>query len=1052
MSQGDSPAGFPSPMGTAGKRVPFKYVPALGTGLKVLLAIVFAAFAILSASGFYLVVLRVLEVARDQALTNAFTFWVYLAHIGVGLVLGVPFVWFGVHHWVTSRNRPNRVAIRLGIIVFVLGLATFLTGVALVQVPGLFQLPTGTGRWIVYALHLLAPAAAVWLYVGHRRAGPRIKWNWGGWIAGATAGFTALMAVLHMQDPRQWKAEGPSTGTQYFFPSEARTATGNFIPAHVLMADEYCLKCHGDVYKDWLHSAHHFSSFNNPPYLFSVRETRKVAMERDGNVQAARWCAGCHDPVPFFSGAFDDPKFDDVNHPTAHAGITCTTCHAITHVNSTVGNAAYTIEEPLHYPFAFSDNPMLQWINNALVRAKPDFHKKTFLKPIHQTAEFCSTCHKVSLPLALNHYQEFTRGQNHYDSFLLSGVSGHNARAFYYPETAKENCAACHMPLKPSNDFGAKDFDGNGERKVHNHLFVGANTGLPDLVAREDRYKDRAGEFSAVADKQADHLKNKKLRIDLFALKRGGSIDGELLGPIRPALPELEPGKEYLVEVVIRTLAVGHLFSQGTIDSNEIWVDFSAATGGKVFARNGGMQKPDDSGVVDERAHFINALVLDRNGNRIDRRNPQDIFTALYDKQVPPGAASVVHYKFRVPEDAKGPVELKARVRYRKFDQKYLEYMYQGKEIPKLRVVDLCEDMVNLPVKGGAAVAAQESPIKPAWQRWNDYGIGCLLEGGANAKRGELKQAEQAFVKVASAGGDAAAHGWLNQARVLVAEGRLDQAAQALEKARTADPPAPWWTLAWFTGLAAAETAADASGFDQAIKAFQSIVNPANQPKERGFDFSRDYVVWNRLALTLYQRAQLEAPGTDSHYKFLADSVKAYLRVLAEDSEDQEAHYGISQALAEIAGDKAVAPAPPGPDEACLTGEQLIDMARQAVQDMPFEKRESQLQLMGQAIAGWAAMSPNPSTPRWSPLRRALKPLDEALEKSLDTATDPRTRVALAGILTQGHRLAHTLLKPDDLARAKTTTAFRAKHAAANAAAEAIILYPTAGEPTWNKP
>ena len=213
MSQGDSPAGFPSPMGTAGKRVPFKYVPALGTGLKVLLAIVFAAFAILSASGFYLVVLRVLEVARDQALTNAFTFWVYLAHIGVGLVLGVPFVWFGVHHWVTSRNRPNRVAIRLGIIVFVLGLATFLTGVALVQVPGLFQLPTGTGRWIVYALHLLAPAAAVWLYVGHRRAGPRIKWNWGGWIAGATAGFTALMAVLHMQDPRQWKAEGPSTGT-----------------------------------------------------------------------------------------------------------------------------------------------------------------------------------------------------------------------------------------------------------------------------------------------------------------------------------------------------------------------------------------------------------------------------------------------------------------------------------------------------------------------------------------------------------------------------------------------------------------------------------------------------------------------------------------------------------------------------------------------------------------------------------------------------------------------------------------------------------------------
>ena len=62
-----------------------------------------------------------------------------------------------------------------------------------------------------------------------------------------------------------------------------------------------------------MHSVHRFSSFNNPPYLFSVKETRRVVTERDGTVQASRFCAGCHDPVPFFSGAFDDPKFDDRN-------------------------------------------------------------------------------------------------------------------------------------------------------------------------------------------------------------------------------------------------------------------------------------------------------------------------------------------------------------------------------------------------------------------------------------------------------------------------------------------------------------------------------------------------------------------------------------------------------------------------------------------------------------------------------------------------------------------------------------------------------------------
>ena len=56
-------------------------------------------------------------------------------------------------------------------------------------------------------------------------------------------------------------------------------------------------------------------------------------------------------------------------------------------------------------------------------------HKKTFLKPVIKDSKFCSTCHKVGLPFALNHYKDFLRGQNHYDTFLLSGVSGGTGRA-----------------------------------------------------------------------------------------------------------------------------------------------------------------------------------------------------------------------------------------------------------------------------------------------------------------------------------------------------------------------------------------------------------------------------------------------------------------------------------------------------------------------------------------------------------------------------------------------------------------------------------------------
>src|SRR5206468_105992 len=292
----------------------------------------------------------------------------------------------------------------------------------------------------------------------HRRAGPDIQWKWGYVWGGLVGAFVVVMIFMHSYDPRTWYAKGSPEGEKYFEPSSSRTKDGKFISADVLMMDQYCLKCHADAYNGWFHSAHHFSSFNNPPYKFSVDETREVSLKRDGEVRASRWCAGCHDPVTFFSGQFDNKDFDEVSHPTAHAGITCTVCHAITNINSTAGNADYTIEEPLHYPFAYSDNPILQWINNQIVKAKPDFHKKMFLKPFHRTAEFCSTCHKVSLPFALNGYKEFLRGQNHYDPFILSGL-GHGARSFYYPPEAKNRCADCHMPLSPSGDFGARDFD-----------------------------------------------------------------------------------------------------------------------------------------------------------------------------------------------------------------------------------------------------------------------------------------------------------------------------------------------------------------------------------------------------------------------------------------------------------------------------------------------------------------------------------------------------------------------------------------------------------------
>jgi tetratricopeptide (TPR) repeat protein len=867
-----------------------KYVRVVGPRLRLLLLGVFVLTALLAANSAYLGSITALEWFNGETYQNYFYQYMFLGHLVLGFLFVLPFVVFVAVHLRHAWNRPNRRAVRAGYALLVISIVLLVSGVALVRLEG-FELRDPRLRSAAYWAHVLTPLIAVWLYVLHRLAGPRIRWR-AGLIGTAAVGvIVGGMVLLHVQDPRRWNQVGPKEGARYFEPSLVRTATGNFIPARTLMMDTYCQECHQDSYAGWFHSAHRFSSFNNPPYLFSVRQTREMALERDGDVKAARWCAGCHDPVPFFSGAFDDPNFDLEHHPTAHAGITCTTCHAITHVNSTRGNADFTIEEPIHYPFAYSTNALLKFINRQLVKAKPDFHKKTFLKPLHKTSEFCSTCHKVSLPRELNHYKDFLRGQNHYDGFLLSGVSGHGARSFYYPEKAQSNCAGCHMPLQASADFGANFFNptNSSTRYIHDHLFPAANTGVAHLRGEEE-----------IVRRHQEFLKG-TLRVDIFGVKEGGGVEGRLLAPVRPTLPVLKRGQTYLLEVVLRTLTLGHPFTEGTADSNEVWVDARLTDGERVIGRSGGR---GPHGEVDPWSHFVNVYMLDREGNRIDRRNPQDIFTPLYNHQIPPGAGQAVHFQFTVPDDQSGPLDVEVTLQYRKFDTIYLNYVYGTNYTAgapfqitnDLPITAIASDRVRFPVEGTAGseeLAPQNSQV-PEWQRWNDYGIGLLLEGDKGSEKGELIQAAEAFANVERLGRP---DGPLNLARVFLKEGRLDEATAALQRATHFEPPAPRWTLAWLNGLVNKQ-----NGYlDRAIEDFRSVLEDRYPELDRrGLDFSKDYEVINELGQTYVERAKLDRREPDRQQAWLRLAAAQFDKTLSLDSENVAAHYNLALIHAQL--------------------------------------------------------------------------------------------------------------------------------------------------------
>ena len=878
---------------------------AVGPRLRWLLWGVFGLVAVVGANSAYLAGVTFLEWRTGQPHQEWFYLIMFGAHLVLGLLLVGPFVVFALVHMRNTRHRPNRAAVRVGYMLFAFGLGALISGVLLMRVGG-FYLKDPAVRPMIYWAHVLAPLLAVWGYVLHRLAGPRLRWRAGLSWAGATAVLTVGLMASHHLHPRVGR-HNPAAGAELFEPSPARTAHARLIPARSLMMDNYCQKCHEDGYQGWFHSAHHFSSFNNPAYRFSVQETRLAVQARDGNMKASRWCAGCHDPVPLLTGKFDDPNLE--HDPTGQAGITCTACHSITAVSGSTGNGGYVVEEPLHYPFAYSTNAVLQFINQTLVKSRPEFHKQTFLKPLHKTAEFCAACHKVSIPYQVNHYKEWLRGQNSYDSFLTSGVSGHGARSFYYPEHAQPKCAGCHMPLQPSLDFGAQRFDRtNPAPSIHNHHFASANAALPFL----------RGETNLVHDHE--RFLQGALRVDVFGLKEGGTVDSLLQAPLRPVLPVLRRNQTYMVELVIRNLRVGHQFTQGTSDSNEIWLDVLATSAGREIGRSGGL---DARREVDPWTHFVNIYMLDNQGRRIDRRNAQDIFTPLYNHQLNPGSAQVVHYRLTVPDTAAETLTLAVKLQYRKFDTRYLSMFLgpdrtnaapqtAGREITNnLPIITIASDTITFRVGpasetvGVTAVSSNLASLPPEWQRWNDYGIGLLLEGDRGSEKGELIQAEEAFRQVERLG---RVDGPLNLARVYFKEGRLDEAVAALDRAGEPgrfNPAANRWTVAWLNGLVDKQ-----NGFlDKAITEFRSILEDRYPELDaRGFDFSKDYEVINELGLTLFERAKQERSSEAQRRGFLEQAAARFEQTLLLDSENLTAHYNLALIGSEL-GDREMAAA-----------------------------------------------------------------------------------------------------------------------------------------------
>ena len=695
------------------------------------------------------------------------------------------------------------------------------------------------------------------------------------------------------------EGDGPSG---LFFPSAARTSDGGRIPARFFMGSNQCARCHADIYDQWSSSAHRFSSFNNQWYRKSIEYMQEVV-----GVTPSKWCGGCHDPALLFSGMMDTPVGEIVDQPEAHAGLGCVMCHSVTEVEGTMGQGGYTLDYPDLYDLATSDNSLVRAAHDFVVRVNPEPHRRTFMKPFvrAQTGEFCSSCHKVHLDAPVNQYR-WIRGFNDFDNWQASGVSGEGARSFYYPPEPMD-CVDCHMPLVASDDSG------NREGRVHSHRFPAANTALP--TANQDREQlEETIRFLQDDVVSLDIFAISPARTEIQTGSPGAieaattfavgeeSPAAMILGIVPDAVPVTAPldrvspllrrGDTLRVDVVVRTRKVGHFFPAGTVDAFDVWLELIATdNNGQVLFWSGRVED-DGKGPVEEGAHFYRSLSLDAHGNPINKRNAWAARALVYARLIPPGAADTVHYRVHIPETAGDEITLEARLHYRKFSWWNTGFSYAGardptdddsevtphyddrswlftgdvsgvsgslKRIPELPSVTMAEASLTLRVTDAdsdppaARVVLEDSD----WERWNDYGIGLLLQG-------DLKGAEVAFLKateIAPANPD----GWINIGRARLREGSLEGAREVLERALVLGPELARAHFFY------AQVLSSEGSFDEALSHLAIVTR----------QYPRDRVARNETGRILFLQRR---------YQDAVDELKAVLRI---DPEDLRAHYNL---------------------------------------------------------------------------------------------------------------------------------------------------------------
>jgi tetratricopeptide (TPR) repeat protein len=540
-------------------------------------------------------------------------------------------------------------------------------------------------------------------------------------------------------------------------PGNAKILGDDFVQPGAFPTAKYCSKCHAEAYSQW-RQALHSNSFRTPFYRTSVN-----ILARTKGIEFTRHCDSCHNPIGVLSGALTqnskvDRAFDE-------EGLTCTTCHSVQQLQPTVGNGGFVMGVPA-LMVDQKGNRIPGEVSYDEIFKHPDRHSKAVIKDLNRMPEFCSACHKANLPTTLNDYK-FIRAFTVFDEWQNSKFSQRNPLTFYTADLT--TCQGCHMKRGPIThvEFGSK----NGT--FASHRWLAGNTAVPFYYG-----------FDEQLQKTIEFLKSGNyLNVDIFAIKKVDpwtvenktNTDG-LIAPLGSVPFQLNPNDTIEAMVVVQNKNIGHSLIPEVRDLYEAWVEFEVKDTDGAEVYHSGFLKADGS--LDPRAHSFTNRPVNTDGQFVDNHKVWTIHSVAYDSTVPAGRSALVRYQFRVPPNAKGPLNVTARVNYRHLRQSYLNNVF-GKDHPAYPIVEISSRtrLFNL---GDNPATPPDPQDNAEWMRWNNFGIACLDQL-------QYADAVNAFARVVNLRLDYA-DGYTNIALTNILWEKYGSARGSLEKALALSP------------------------------------------------------------------------------------------------------------------------------------------------------------------------------------------------------------------------------------------------------------------------